>query len=273
MPYVQPQHLTDGLQLVDEINAAHALGEFLDSDGVEINRYGGSWDGDGEPESYIRFMDEEDVVFPGNLTECAPLGTRLLEHSYDWDWNDYGFFNPKEGGAWDDTASPNPWEYLALIDQGKGFAMKVTNIRHSKPGDIISIHYIGETSGHTAILVDLHLEEAFAYPVQGNNLNPDLAGTHFYRMTILDSTRSPHANDTREFTVIDDDDNPTDYEIHGAGIGDMGIFLDTHGKIVGHTWDLSPSNPGSQGWINGMNSRLKLQAEREMVFGRLPANP
>lgn len=271
VPKPQPQHLIDGLQLVDEINAAHALGIFVDGDDVAINRYGGSWSGNDQ--SYIRFMDEDNGVFPGNLTKCAPLVTRLLEYSYDWDWNDYPFFNPKENNAWDDTASPNPWEYLALIEQGKGFAMKVTNIRQSNPGDIISIHYIGETSGHTAILVDLHLEDPMEYPEVGDNLVPQLAGTHFYRMTILDSTQSPHSNDSREFTVVDEDDVETDHEIVGAGTGDMGIFLDINGNIIGHMWSLPNSDFGTQGWLNRIEDDVHLQAERNMVFGRLPANP
>lgn len=272
VPYVQPLHLELGLQLVDEINATHSLGIFEDEGGVEVNRYGGSWNDEDDP-SFIRFFDQGDGILPANNTECAPLVTHLMMHAYDWDWGDYPFLDPKDGFVLDTSASPNPWQYLELIEQNEGFEQKITNVRQSKPGDIISIHYLNGTSGHTAILVDLHLEDPIAYPEAGNNLNPELAGTHFYRMTIMDSTNSPHSNDTREFTVFDDDDNPTDHVVTGAGIGDMGIFLDIAGNIIGYTWSLSPSNPGSQGWINGMNTRLKLQTEREMVFGRLPANP
>ncbi|GAB5562480.1 MAG: hypothetical protein SynsKO_41270 [Synoicihabitans sp.] len=273
VPYVQPLHLELGLQLVDEINATHSLGIFEDEDGVAVNRYGGSWEDDVDP-SFIRFFDENNNILPANNTECAPLVTHLMLHAYGWDWGDHEFDDPKEGIDDNTTESPNPWQYLALIQQREGFATHVTNIRHAKPGDIISIHYLDGDSGHTAILVDLHLDDPIPYPEQGNNLNPDLADTVFYRMTIMDSTASPHTNDTREFSVFDEDDEEeTQHEIHGAGIGDMGIFLNEAGQIVGHTWSLSPSNPGSQGWINGMNSRLKLQTERKMVFGRLPQNP
>ena len=272
VPYEQPLHLKLGLQLVDEINATHSLGIFEDTEGVQVNNYGGSWEDDVDP-SFIRFFDEGDGILPANNTVCAPFVTHLMLHAYDWDWGDYPFDDPKEGIDNNTSESPNPWQYLALVDDNVGFEKKITNIRQSKPGDIISIHYLDGDSGHTMILVDLHLEDPIAYPEAGDNLNPALAGTHFYRMTIMDSTGSPHTNDTREFTIYDDNDDPTDHEIHGAGIGDMGIFLDINGNIIGHTWSLSPSNPGSQGWINGMNSRLKLQTERQMVFGRLPANP
>ena len=112
-----------------------------------------------------------------------------------------------------------------------------------------------------------------AYPLQGNNLIPELAGTHFYRMTILDSTSSPHSNDTRRFSIVDDNDDEANYTITGAGTGDMGIFLDTSGNIVGHTWSLPNSGFGSQQWLNQIANNIRLQSDRYMVFGRLPANP
>lgn len=274
VPYVQPAHLTEGLRLVDEINATHSLGIFEDNEGTPVNRYGGSWEDDLDP-SFIRFFDEGNGILPANNTVCAPLVTHLLLHSYGWDWGDdqFEFADPKNGNQLRTSESPNPWQYLALIDQGIGFESKITNIRQSKPGDIISIHYLSGTSGHTAILVDLHLEDPMAYPQNGNNLVPELAGTHFYRMTIMDSTSYPHSNDTRRFTVTDEDDVVTNHQITGAGTGDMGIFLDINGNIIGHMWSLPNSAYGTQGWLNRIEDDVELQSERHMVFGRLPANP
>lgn len=274
VPEVQPQHLVDGLQLVDEINATHALGIFADDEGVEVNNYGGSWNSNSNP-SFIRFFDEDKGILPANNTVCAPLVTHLMLHSYGWDWGDYPFLDPKDGFVLDTSASPNPWQYLELIEQGVGFDSKITDARDAAPGDIISIHYSGTTSGHTVILVDLHLDEPMPYPANGNNLNPALAGTTYYRMTVLDSTSSPHSNDTRRFTLTDDNDNEVNYVITGAGTGDMGLFLDANGEVVGHTWSLPNSDYNTQqsGWINGINSRLKLQGDRHLVIGRLPANP
>ena len=270
----EPAHLTAGLQLVDEITAAQSLGIFAVAEGVAVNNYGGSWNSNNDP-SFIRFFDEANGTLPANNTKCAPLVTHLMLHSYGWDWGDYLFLDPKDDFVLDTSASPNPWQYLELIDQGVGFESKITDARQAEPGDIISIHYAGTTSGHTVILVDLHLDDPMPYPQFGSNLNPTLAGTTYYRMTVLDSTSSPHSNDTREFTVIDEDDNETDYAIDGAGIGDMGLFLDANGNIVGHTWSLPSSDYTTKqsSWIKSINSRLKLQADRTMVVGRLPANP
>ena len=267
-----PQHLADGLQLVDEITATQSLGIFEDNEGVAVNNYGGSWNSNNDP-SFIRFFDEQNGILPANNTVCAPLVTHLLIHSYNWNWYSKTFFDPKTQKN-KKSSSPNPWQYLELIEQLVGFEQKITDVRQALPGDIISIHYSGTTSGHTVILVDLDLANPMPYPENGNNLNPHLAGTTFYRMRVLDSTSSPHSNDTREFSVIDPEtDEITAHEIDGIGTGDMGIFLNDAGEVIGHTWSLSPSSYASQGWINGMNSRLKLQTDRTLVIGRLPANP
>lgn len=272
IPYVEPQHLTDGLQLVDEINATHSLGIFEDEDEVAVNRYGGSWEDDEDP-SFIRFFDEENGILPANNTECAPLITHLLLHTYGWDWGNIEFKDPKDNFDLDTSESPNPWQYLELIRQEKGFASEVTNARQAKPGDIISIHYFPGTTGHTAMLVDLPLGNPQAYPQNGNNLVPELAGTHFYPITILDSTSSPHSNDTREFTVDHGENNITHHTITGAGTGEMGIFLDLSGRIKGHLWSVPDDNFGSPDWLERVESRIRLQHEREMIIGRLPENP
>ena len=101
-----------------------------------------------------------------------------------------------------------------------------------------------------------------------------LAGTTFYRMTVLDSTSSPHTNDTREFTLVENN-VATDYEVLGVGTGDMGLFVDANGNVVGHTWSLSSYNPVTKAskWMNSINGRLYLQNDRELVIGRLPAQP
>ena len=270
----EPAHLTAGLQLVDEINATHSLGIFTDGEGTAINNYGGSWNSNNNP-SFIRFFDEANGVLPANNTTCAPFVTHLLKHTYNWSWYAHTFLDPISNKA-KRSASPNPWQYLALIEQNVGFASQITDALAAAPGDIISIHYSGTTSGHTVILVDLDTANPLPYPESGNNWNPLLAGTTFYRMRVLDSTSSPHSNDTRRFTVVDPDtDIATPHEIDGVGTGDMGLIVDAQGNIVGHTWSLPNSDYATQqsGWMGGINSRLELQADRTLVIGRLPAQP
>jgi hypothetical protein len=271
----EPAHLTAGLQLVDEITATQSLGIFVDDEGTAVNNYGGSWNSNSNP-SFIRFFDEENGILPANNTKCAPFVTHLLQYIYNWNWRDYPFFDPISNTANKKSSSPNPWQYLALIEQNLGFASQIANPLDAEPGDIISIHYDGTTSGHTVILVELDTANPLPYPESGNNWNPLLAGTTFYRMRILDSTSSPHSNDTREFSVIDPDtDEITEHETDGVGTGDMGLILDAQGNLVGHTWSLPNSDyeTHQSGWMGGINSRLKLQADRTLVIGRLPANP
>ena len=270
----EPQHLTDGLQLVDEITATQSLGIFEDSDGVAVNDYGGSWNSNSNP-SFIRFFNEEEGTLPANNTKCAPFVTHLLIHTYNWNWRDYTFFDPITQQN-KKTSSPNPWRYKALIEQNLGFSSQIFDATAAQPGDVISIHYSGTTSGHTMILVDLDTANPMPYPESGNNWNPALAGTTYYRMRVLDSTSSPHANDTRRFSVIDPEtDEVTDHEVDGVGTGDMGLIVDAEGNVVGHTWSLPYSDYETQisGWMGGINSRLKLQEDRTLVIGRLPLNP
>lgn len=269
----EPAHLANGLLLVDQIRAAQANHLFTDSDGVEINRYGGSWNSNDDP-SYIRFLDVEHGVYPGNNTTCAPLVTHLLKYSYNWNWSAYTFIDPLTNKS-TKSASPNPPRYNALIKQRKGFTAQITHVLDAQPGDVISMHKLGTSSGHTVLFVALDTDHPLAYPASGSNWNPALAGTTFYRLTVLDSTSSPHSNDTREFTLVDENDVATPYEITGIGTGDMGILVNPDGTVVGHTWSLPNSDydqsPG--GWMGGINSRLYLQNDRELVIGRLPAMP
>jgi hypothetical protein len=60
----------------------------------------------------------------------------------------------------------------------------------------------------------------------------------------------------------------------------MGVFTNSAGEIIAHTWSLPTSNytKVSNGvtivnpsWLSGIKSRVKLQGAVELVFGRLPA--
>ncbi len=86
--FAQPAHLTQGLQLVDEITGSQDAGVFKDANNVALNRYGGGWNSASAP-SFIRFLNVTGGVLPGNNTKCAPLVTHLLKDCYNWSWSSH----------------------------------------------------------------------------------------------------------------------------------------------------------------------------------------
>lgn len=275
-----PAHLAKGHQLVDEITAAQALGVFTgDVDGatVFLNRYGGSWDTPGDL-SFIRYFDANRNPGPyaANYTTCAPLVSHLLKYTYAWDWRQYAIPDTLNNGVLVAKASPKSYLYVSAIKNQIGFASRVTALLSVQPGDIAARWEVGTDEGHTMIVVGVNAASAKAYPLTSNDVNfvPEIAGSTYYEMTVLDSSASGHTNDTRMITY-----NGKTELSGGVGRGVMGVFVNAAGEVVGHTWSLPTSsylkttngvtavNPS---WLSGIKSRLKKQAEVELVFGRLP---
>ena len=82
-----PQHLQDALTLAAQIRQKGDAGTFVDASNVPLNRYGGNWSA--PDQSFVRFENLASGVLPANYTECAPLVTRILRHSYGWNWYSY----------------------------------------------------------------------------------------------------------------------------------------------------------------------------------------
>lgn len=263
--FAQPAHLTKGLQLVDEISGAQAAGVLVDANNVPLNRYGGSWNSATNP-SYIRFAALPSVL-PANNTKCAPLVTHLLKSCYNWNWSAYSFSDPILGVT-KSTASPYPYQYIALLKEGKGFAARITRLDQVLPGDVLLWWNIGSADNdHAMIVVGVNLAGGKAYPSDHANANPALAGTTYYEVEVLDSSSGVHTNDSRIVPV-----NGVDTQIPGVGTGTIGVLVDANFEIVGTTWSLPNSDYTTQrtGWLNGLHSRLKLQTATEAVIGRLP---
>ena len=262
----QPAHLTKGLQLLNEITSAQAVGVFTDAANVPLNRYGGSWNSASNP-SYIRFLDVPNHVLPSNNTKCAPLVTHLLKHCYNWNWSSHSFYDPVLAVT-KTSASPAPYQYIALLKAGKGFAQRITRLDQTLPGDILLWWNIGsDASDHAMIVVNVNLANGKAYPTNLAASNPALAGTTYHEVTVLDSSSGVHTNDSRIVAV-----NGVDTPIAGIGTGTIGILVNANFEIVGTTWSLPNSDYATQltGWLNGLHSRLKLQTTTEAVIGRLP---
>lgn len=265
----QPAHLTKGLQLVDEITAAQKVGVFTDANNVPLNRYGGSWNSASDP-SYIRFLNQPVGTLPANNTKCAPLVTHLLKVAYNWSWYsvaNLSFYDPLLKIT-KTSASPAPYQYIALLKAGKGFASQVTRLNQALPGDILLWWNIGsDEHDHAMIIVNVDAASAKTYPTDLAASNPALAGTTFYAVRVLDSSSGVHTSDTRIVPV-----NGVDTQIAGAGLGTIGILVNANSEIVGTTWSLPISDYATQpdNWLDGLHARLKLQSVTEAVIGRMP---
>ncbi len=266
-----PAHLALGRQLVAQIQTAQAEGTLVDANNVEFNRYGGSWGS-----SYIQFADPINQVPPGNYSQCGSFVTLLLKAAYDWNWNEYVFWDPIQQ-EWNDTISPSSYRYEALIKQNVGFDQELTRLDQVLPGDVITMVYVNDDSGHTGLVNEIFLNSGRPYPEGYPNSDPALYGTTFYELEILDCSSSDHTNDTRQF-----DFNGQQIDTDGVGIGRMGILANANLEVVGYTWSLPSSNYDTKpnSWLSGLHSRLKLQTVRAVTFGRLdldspvdPADP
>jgi hypothetical protein len=263
--FAEPAHLTKGLQLVDEISGAQAAGVLVDANNVPLNRYGGSWNSATNP-SYIRFAALP-AVLPSNNTKCAPFITHLLKSCYAWNWSAYSFYDPILKVT-KSTASPYPYQYIALLKEGKGFASRITRLDQVLPGDVLLWWNVGsDENDHAMIVVNVDLASGKAYPSEHANANPALAGTTYYEVEVLDSSSGMHSRDSRLVPV-----NGVDTQIPGVGTGTIGVLVNASFEIVGTTWSLPNSDYATQltGWLNGLHSRLKLQGTTEAVIGRLP---
>lgn len=264
--FAQPLHLAKGLQLADEIGAAHDAGVFTDSTGVALNRYGGSWNSASDP-SFIRFANLPAGILPGNNTTCSPLVTHLLKHCYNWSWSAHAFYDPLLKIT-KTSASPAPYQYIQLLKAGKGFAQQITRLDQTLPGDVLLWWQVGsDDKDHAMIVVGVNLASAKPYPSNHAYSKPEYAGTTYYEVEVLDSSSSLHTRDSRLVPV-----NGVDTHLPGIGTGTIGVLVNAAFEIVGVTWSLPASDYNTQrgGWLNGLHSRLKPVPSYEIAIGRWP---
>ena len=263
----QPAHLLNGLTLVTQIYSQQSQGIFTDSEGAQINRYGGSWEDDADP-SFIRFGNPIQGVMPGNNTTCAPFVTHLLLATYNWNWGNVVFFDPILNSN-HSCESPSSYRYVAMIKQNAGFVAQLPTLNLVQPGDIMALQDVGANTGHTTIVVQVDWLSGKAYPSQLPGADGTLAGSTYYEVEVLDSSSGQHSSDTRTVTLA----NNTKVITSGAGVGRMGVLVNGNFEVLGHTWSLPTANYATKPatWLSGFKSRFRPQSNREMVFGRLPA--
>lgn len=284
-----PAHLDQALQLVDGITLAQSQGTIYvpnTSPKVAYNRYGGSWSSTSDPSGYALATT---ATYATNNTRCAPLVTHLLKSAYAWNWssNTYKFVDPTlvVGATKPDgtvittnivkTASPYPYQYVAMMKQKVGFPDgAVTNLNSVRAGYVFALWEpaLGgeQEHDHAGLVVSVDLAHALAYPSTAAGADATLAGTRLVAVAIVDSTNTPHgAGDTRVFTY-----GNTAYKIAGAGRATMGVLIDAQGAIVGHTWSLpTEDHADADAWVADLHNRLNRQADRELVFARHAMQP
>ena len=255
-------HLDRGLTLVEHLLEHQWAGQFEDGDGVALNAYGGSWGGG---TLIVEPGDPDDGILPYNLSKCGSFVTKLLNHSYNWNWSDYEFYDPSLGTSVT-TASPTAHRYMELILQGEGFQSMLTHIVDVAPGDIVVKRDVGTTTGHVWIVKEVILSQPMPYPSDSSNALNSLVGTTYFEIDVLDCSSGYHSNDTRKVYY-----DGQLHETHGAGVGTIGVLVDENGQLVGHSWSLPSSGYGDDidSWVSQLNSKIELFDETELVVGRL----
>ncbi|MDA7644966.1 hypothetical protein N8642_01250, partial [bacterium] len=247
-------HLEMGVDLVEHLLLHQTAGEFVDGNQVELNQYGGSW---GAGTLLVQPGDHENGVLPYNLTKCGSFVTKLLNQSYSWNWSDYEFFDPNEG-QFITSASPNSHRYMELIKQQVGFNEQLFDLVDVLPGDLMIKRDVGTTSGHTALVKEVFLDNPMPYPNGSPESQENLLGSTYFEVDVLDCSSSHHSNDSR-YVFYDGQI----HETNGAGVGTMGVLVDSFGTIIGHTWSLPSASHDSNidSWVSQLNDKIRLFSE------------
>ena len=265
----QPLHLQMTLLLLNEILGEQSAGVYTDAKGIEINRYGGTWGSTTNP-SYIQFSDPAAGVLPENYTVCSSLLTHMLAHAYQWNWKNYPFLDPLTNKV-TSVSSPYPYQYAALIKQGKGFSEQITQLDQVLPGDIMARWEIGSSSrGHVVQVVSIDFNAGETYPAGYPTSNPLLVGSTLYPVSIIDS--DPTATHTIDTRLVNVNGKPT--TIGGIGQGTIGVLVDANATIIGWTWSLPSAYDQTHPthWLSFVNSNLywaHSTTPYETVVGRL----
>lgn len=268
-------HLDEALLLSSQIAAKAAAGVFTNSAGAKLNEYGGAWSATAStPKS--GYVLEKNGQPATNLTTCAPLISRLLQAKFNWKWNSYSFYDPVKATNVT-TASPAPYQMIALLNAGKGFSSSTTRLTDARRGDVLLFSRPEDPADdHAALFIAARWDSAVEYPSDLPDSDAGLEGTYFVEIEILDSTGGAlHAEDSRRVEYPAGVFTNT----RGVGTGVMGVLVDEDGDILGHTWSL-PTNgdPNSDDdderndWVRSLNNRLEFQTgsgARAIVFGTL----
>jgi hypothetical protein len=171
--------------------------------------------------------------------DCSGLLNALLTRAYEYGEQDYR--------KWFGAKRPLAAHYHDAIAKEIGFT-RVREVESIHPGDILAVKYeqlaADKSTGHVMLVIES--------PKPMTAKKPLVDGTDQWRVTIIDSTKSPHGKgDSR----VSDDGTKRD----GVGRSDFRLYADTRGDVIGYAWSTSTG------------STFRERATHSIVVGRLIA--
>lgn len=185
----------------------------------------------GSRPTFIRWADPTREA----RTVCATFVTHLFEHTYGWKKDDIHDWLGANG------ADASEWHDAIVKENG---IERIRKINHIHPGDIFAIKYNDDSkdTGHVMVVN--------RDPERIEATKPLVSGTDQYAVEVIDSSASGHGpDDTRH--------KPDGGFTGGIGKGEIRLYADTEGRIVGYAW----SRTGK--------SQFYHSPERDFVVGRL----
>ena len=165
-----------------------------------------------------------------SITDCSGFVNALLRQAYNLPI------------GWSGVNRPYASTYYRMINEQKYF-IKIINIKNAKIGDFIVFKILPGTSksdntGHIMIINE--------QPKLINAKSPIVPNTLQWLINIIDQSSTHGTNDSRYQN-----------KRTGLGTGDIRIYTDTQGNLLGHSWSTES------------NSRYIDKTERLLVIGRL----
>lgn len=184
---------------------------------------------------FIKWKGENGATKYENRSDCSDFLALLIEHTYRT--------TPQQIKQWTGQQRPYANAWHDAIVAHKGFT-QITRLEDAQPGDVIAIKFPPDMpdTGHIMMFA--------SNPQPMTSTDPIVADTNQWKVTIIDSTRSPHGKtDTRMV--------PGKTGLSGVGRGVVRIYTHLDGTIAGYAWS--------------ENAKSKFDAEeiRNLVIGRL----
>lgn len=189
--------------------------------------------------SYISVEGVDGALSTENRTMCSSFVTEVFKKSYGYTSTDMK--------NWTGSTSPYASTYHDVIEKQNGFT-NILSIEGIAVGDLIAIKYLDGSSstGHSAFVASA--------PVKRTSSSPVIGGTTQYDVLVIDSSKSGHGSLDSRLQADGSWDS-------GVGQGTMRLYVDSSGKIKGHTWSTSSS------------SSYYSMDTRHIVVGRLTKAP